>query len=152
MRSFSYIWKVLWLYLCFVRSRSKLSSFYEVWVFCNKTTLDSSKRIITANVNLRMKPNSDRKSFASVSTIMQGKGNHSIKLDNILSSKSISLITDTWNKNKTVIESKIAFAYNKIVYWQKVLFLLPTGTARQGFVEEMKRLVNSWTYKSDLDY
>ena len=83
---------------------------------------------------------------------MQGKGNHSIKLDNILSSKSISLITDTWNKNKTVIESKIAFAYNKIVYWQKVLFLLPTGTARQGFVEEMKRLVNSWTYKSDLDY
>ena len=42
-----------------------------------------------------------------------------------------------------VIESKIAFAYNKIVYWQKVLFLLPTGTARQGFVEEMKRLVNS---------
>ena len=42
-----------------------------------------------------------------------------------------------------VIESKIAFAYNKIVYWQKVLFLLPTGTARKGFVDEMKRLVNS---------
>ena len=89
-----------------------------------------------------MKPNSDRKSFASVSTIMQGKEVTQSNLT-ILSSKSISLITDTWNKNKTTIESKIDFAYNKIAYWQKVIFLLPTGTARKGFVEEMKRLVNS---------
>ena len=73
----------------------------------------------------------------------------------ILSSKSISFTTDTcddiWNENKTFIESKIDSAYNQIVYWKKVLFLLPTGAAGKGFIEEMIRLVNSWTYKSDLE-
>ena len=32
-----------------------------------------------------------------------------------------------------------------------MLFLLPTGAAGKGFIEEMIRLVNSWTYKSDLE-
>ena len=73
----------------------------------------------------------------------------------ILSSKSISFTTDTcddiWNENKTFIESKIDSAYNQIVYWKKVLFLLPTGAAGKGFIEEMIRLVNSWTHKSNLE-
>ena len=45
----------------------------------------------------------------------------------ILSSKSISLTTDTcdniWNENKTFIEIEIESAYNEIVYWKKVHFL-----------------------------
>ena len=34
---------------------------------------------------------------------------------------------------------------------EKVFFLLPAGVAGKGFVEEMARLINSWTYKSDLE-
>ena len=42
-------------------------------------------------------------------------------------------------------ESKIGSAYNEIVYWKKVLFLLPTPAAGKRFIEELARLVNSWT-------
>ena len=73
----------------------------------------------------------------------------------ILSSQSISLTTNTcdnvWNENKIFIESKMDSAYNEIVYWKKVLFLLPTGAAGKGFIKEIIRLVNSWTYKSNLE-
>ena len=73
----------------------------------------------------------------------------------ILSSRSISLNTDPcdniWNENITLIEKQIDSAYNEIIYWKKVLFLLPTGAAGKGFIEEMIRLVNSWTYNSDLE-
>ena len=56
-----------------------------------------------------------------------------------------------WNENITLIESKIDSAYNELVYWKKVLFLLSTGAAGKGFIEETIRLVNSWTYKSNLE-
>ena len=32
-----------------------------------------------------------------------------------------------------------------------MLFVLPTRAAGNGFIEEMAKLVNSWTYKSDLE-
>ena len=32
-----------------------------------------------------------------------------------------------------------------------MIFLLPTGAAGKGFIEEMTKLENSWTYKSDLE-
>ena len=32
-----------------------------------------------------------------------------------------------------------------------MLFLLSTGAAGKGFIEETIRLVNSWTYKSNLE-
>ena len=73
----------------------------------------------------------------------------------ILSSKSIPLTIDTcdsiWNENKTFIEGKIDSTYSEIVYWKKVLFLLPTGAAGKGYIEEMIRFVNCRTYKSDLE-
>ena len=73
----------------------------------------------------------------------------------IVSSKSISLATDTCdnirNENKMFIEDKINSAYNKIVYGKKVLFLLPTGAAGEGFIDEMTRLVNCWTYKLNFE-
>ena len=85
---------------------------------------------------------------------MQGKSSHSIKLDNVIFEIYFSQ-TDTcdniWNENIMLIEGKIDSAYNEIVYWKKVFFLLPTGAAGKGFIEEMIRLVNSWTYKSHLE-
>ena len=54
------------------------------------------------------------------------------------------------NENKMFIKDKIDSSYNETVYWNKVLFILPTGAAGKRFIEEMTRLVNSWTYKSDL--
>ena len=41
--------------------------------------------------------------------------------------------------------------YNEIVYWKKVLLLLPTGAAGIGCIEKMIRFINSWNYKSDLE-
>ena len=41
--------------------------------------------------------------------------------------------------------------YNEVVYWKKVLLLLPTGAAGMGSIEKMIRLINSWNYKSDLE-
>ena len=41
--------------------------------------------------------------------------------------------------------------YNEIVYWKKVLLLLPTGAAGIGSIEKMIRFINSWNYKSDLE-
>ena len=32
-----------------------------------------------------------------------------------------------------------------------MLFLLPAGAAGKVVIEEMLRLINSWTYKSDLE-
>ena len=56
----------------------------------------------------------------------------------ILSSKSISVTTYTcdniWNENNTFIKIKIDSAYNGVVYWKKVLFLLPTGASGKGFI------------------
>ena len=49
------------------------------------------------------------------------------------------------NDNKTLIESKIESAYNKIVYYKKVLFLIPTGAAGKGFIGKIIRLINCWT-------
>ena len=44
----------------------------------------------------------------------------------------------------TLIENKTLFTM-KLYDRKKLLFLLPTGAAGKGFVEEMIRLVNSWT-------
>ena len=57
--------KVWGLYVCFIKSRSKLRSFYDARVcpLCNKTRADSSKRIITTNVNLHMTLDYGRKCF-----------------------------------------------------------------------------------------
>ena len=64
--------------------------------------------------------------------IMQGKSSHSIKT--ILSSKSISVTTDTcdniWYVNITLIESRTDSAYNEIVYWKKSGFLITNWSSR----------------------
>ena len=41
--------------------------------------------------------------------------------------------------------------YNEIVIWKRNLFMLPTGNAGKCFLEEMTKLINAWTSKSNLE-
>lgn len=41
--------------------------------------------------------------------------------------------------------------YEKIVYWKRNLFLLPSGKTGRIFTDETVRLLNSWTERSALD-
>ena len=38
-----------------------------------------------------------------------------------------------------------------VVHWRKLLFLLPSGSTGKSFIEEMTRLINSWTLRSQQD-
>ena len=40
--------------------------------------------------------------------------------------------------------------YNKIVYWKKKLFSLPSGHSGKQYIREQTRLVNAWTFDSPL--
>ena len=78
--------------------------------------------------------------IATTSTIMQGESSHSIKLDNTIFEIYFPLTTDTsdniWNEN--------------IKKWKYIgAFLISNWSSREGI--HWIRLVNSWTYKSDLE-
>ena len=51
------------------------------------------------------------------------------------------------DRNDTTAE-KIERAYEKIVHWRKNLFMLPTGSCGKSYINELTRLMNSWTYNS----
>ena len=38
-----------------------------------------------------------------------------------------------------------------IAHWRKSLFLLPFGSTGKRFIEEMTRIINNWTFKSEQD-
>ena len=38
-----------------------------------------------------------------------------------------------------------------VAHWRKSLFLLPSGSTGKSFIEEMTRLINSWTLRSQQD-
>ena len=40
--------------------------------------------------------------------------------------------------------------YDKIVYWKKNLFILPSGRGGKQYVKELTRIINSWTNNSPL--
>ena len=40
--------------------------------------------------------------------------------------------------------------YDKVVFWRKNIFLLPSGRSGKLYIEETTRLINSWTHKSPL--
>ena len=46
--------------------------------------------------------------------------------------------------NDTQVQDNINRVYEKIVYWRKNLFMLPTGKAGIQFIEEMTKLMLSW--------
>ena len=54
------------------------------------------------------------------------------------------------NVSASVFSKNLETVYNKIVYWKKNLFKLPSGSAGKDFVRETTRLIKSWTSKSAL--
>ena len=48
------------------------------------------------------------------------------------------------------IEERMKKAYEKIVFWRKNLFLLPTGKAGKSFIDEITRLLNAWEQNSPM--
>ena len=49
------------------------------------------------------------------------------------------------------MKNKFDDVYNTVVHWRKSLFLLPSGSTGNRFIEEMTRLINSWTFRSEQD-
>ena len=49
------------------------------------------------------------------------------------------------------MKTKFDDVYNTVVHWKKSLFLLPSGSTGKGFIEEMARLINSLTFRSEQD-
>jgi len=50
----------------------------------------------------------------------------------------------------SIFESDVNYAYEKIVYWRKNLFMVPTGGAGKRFINELTRLITSWTANSTI--
>ena len=56
-----------------------------------------------------------------------------------------------WNGiPSNVFEVLIHAAYEKVVYWRKNVFLLPTGKAGKSFIDETRRLLDEWVQDSPL--
>ena len=54
------------------------------------------------------------------------------------------------DKNDHELETAVDIIYDKVVYWRKNLFMLPTGKAGKDYVQELTRLINAWTNKEAL--
>jgi hypothetical protein len=52
------------------------------------------------------------------------------------------------NKDGTAISKEITEAYEKVVYWRKNLFMLPTGAIGKEYIRELTRLFQAWTYNT----
>ena len=54
-------------------------------------------------------------------------------------------------KKDSVISTHIENAYEKVVFWKKNLFMLPTGAAGKKYISETTRLgLNAWLNDSPL--
>ena len=59
--------------------------------------------------------------------------------------------TFDWNKKPgTTFINELNNAYEKIAYWRKNLFLLPTGAVEKSFINEMTRMINIWVYDTPI--
>ena len=54
------------------------------------------------------------------------------------------------NYQDYLFERNLSLAYEKIVYWKKNLFLLPSGQEGKSFIDEISRLMNEWIHESPL--
>ena len=54
------------------------------------------------------------------------------------------------NYDSDLFENNLNIVYEKIVYWRKNLFLLPSGKYGKAFINETTRLLNSWVDDSPL--
>ena len=56
-----------------------------------------------------------------------------------------------WGRYRDIeFKENVTFIYEKIVYWKKNLFLLPTGKAGKLFIDELTKLFNAWIDDSPL--
>ena len=56
-----------------------------------------------------------------------------------------------WNqKPDATFVNELNNAYDKIVYWRKNLFLLPTEAAGKSFINEMTRMIKAWVYDTPI--
>ena len=53
-------------------------------------------------------------------------------------------------QNLCEVSKKIQDAYERIVFWKKNLFMLPTGAAAKKYITETTKLMNGWTNNSPL--
>ena len=56
--------------------------------------------------------------------------------------------TKLGERNLREISKKIQDAYERIVFWKKNLFILPTGATAKKYITETKELMNGWTNNS----
>ena len=58
------------------------------------------------------------------------------------------VVTDTVFKcgdiDGTTFIERVEQIYEKVVYWKKNLFLLPTGKSAKLYIDESVKLLNSW--------
>ena len=58
---------------------------------------------------------------------------------------------DKWGRYDSYqFEENLSLVYEKIVYWKKNLFLLPSGRTGKQFIEETTKLINEWLHDSPL--
>ena len=56
-----------------------------------------------------------------------------------------------WGEMKgSEVKNEIAEIYEKIVFWRRNLFMLPTGASGKSYIREVTRLLNAWTESSPL--
>ena len=57
-------------------------------------------------------------------------------------SLNISSNSFKWNQiDGTLFTTNLNIVYDKIVYWKKNLFLLPTGAIGKAYIQEVTRLI-----------
>ena len=57
-----------------------------------------------------------------------------------------------WSKTGNTISSNtINIIYDKVVFWRKNLFLLPSGSCGKRYIEESTRLLNRWIHGSPVN-
>ena len=67
--------------------------------------------------------------------------------------KNATQLRFKWGEKKySVISTQIENAYEKIVFWNKNIFMLPTGAACKKSISETTRLMNAWLNDSPLKY
>ena len=49
-----------------------------------------------------------------------------------------------------IFEKNVSIVYEKVVYWKKNMFLLPSGRAGKQYVDETTRLMNEWLHDSPM--
>ena len=63
----------------------------------------------------------------------------------------MSLLTRKMFEMLIILKNKFNAAYNTIVYWSKSPLLLPSGSMGKRPIEEITRLINSWSFRSEQD-